>query len=284
MHDPIITLTTDFGEESPYVAAMKGVILGINPRARVVDLSHQIPPQNLPHAAFFLANAIPYFPSAAVHVIVVDPGVGTERAILYVEVAGHRLVVPDNGCWTELTAPPNQRLRVIRLAEPRFWRQPVSATFHGRDILAPVAAHLTLGVDPSCLGPQIDEWIRLERRQARLDPERLAGEVVFVDHFGNLITNISGSALSLLAGPPRFRVGNEELVRQVRSYAEAEPGTPVALVSSGGMLEIAVTNGNAAERFGARVGTPVVVTPAPIHLQSESKARASEEQQGQCRP
>jgi S-adenosylmethionine hydrolase len=262
MHDPIITLTTDFGEESPYVAAMKGVILGINSSARIVDLSHQIPPQNLRYAAFFLANAIPYFPPTAVHVIVVDPGVGTERAILYVEVAGQRLLVPDNGCWTELTALSNQRPRVIRVAEPRFWRLPVSATFHGRDVFAPVAAHLTLGVDPSCLGPQIDEWICSERRQAQLDPKQLAGEVVFVDHFGNLITNIPGSALALLSGPLRFSVGSEGLARQVRSYAEAEPGTPVALISSSGMLEIAVTNGNAAERLGARVGTPVLVTLA----------------------
>jgi S-adenosylmethionine hydrolase len=261
MHDPIITLTTDFGEESPYVAAMKGVILSINPSARIVDLSHQIPPQNLHHAAFFLASAIPYFPSVAIHVIVVDPGVGTERALLYVEVAAHRLLVPDNGCWTELPASLDRPVQVIRLAEPRFWRQPVSATFHGRDILAPVAAHLSLGVDPCSLGPQIKEWIRLERRQARLDSERLAGEVVFVDRFGNLITNIPGSALSLLAGPLRFRVGSTELARRVRSYAEAEPGTPVALVSSAEMLEIAVTNGNAAERLGARIGTPVLVTP-----------------------
>src|SRR5712692_570889 len=123
MPDPIVTLTTDFGEESPYVAAMKGVILGINPNARLVDLSHQIPPQVVRHAAFFLASAIPYFPPGVIHVCVVDPGVGSDRALLCVEVAGHRLLVPDNGCWTELANPSGQAPIVIRLADPRYWRQ-----------------------------------------------------------------------------------------------------------------------------------------------------------------
>jgi S-adenosyl-L-methionine hydrolase (adenosine-forming) len=259
MPEPIITLTTDFGEESPYVAAMKGVILGVNPAARVVDLSHQILPQNLAHAAFFLAAAIPYFPHEALHVIVVDPGVGTERALLYVEVGGHRLLVPDNGSWTELTGTASQPPLVIRLAEPRYWRHPVSATFHGRDILAPVAGHLSLGVDPRALGMQVVEWVRLEHPRPMLDAKLLEGEVVFVDRFGNLITNIPGEALEILAGAPRFQVGDKELDRWVRSYAEAEPGTPVALVSSTGMLEIAVTNGHAAQQLGACVGSPVLV-------------------------
>src|SRR5258708_2611532 len=146
MHDPIITLTTDFGEDSPYVAAMKGGILGINSCARLLDLSHQIPPQDVRHASFFLAAAIPYFPSDVLHVIVVDPGVGTDRALLYVVVQGHRLLVPDNGCWTELERGAIGPPKVLRLAEQRYWRQEVSATFHGRDILAPVAGHLSLGL------------------------------------------------------------------------------------------------------------------------------------------
>src|SRR5437762_3447923 len=142
--EPLITLTTDFGGESPYVGAMKGVILGLNPRAHIIDLSHHIPPQEILFTAFFLQSSIPYFPGEAIHVVVVDPGVGTDRALLYVEVGGHRLLAPDNGCWTLLEGAAGEP-RVIRLAEPRFWREPVSATFHGRDILAPVAAHLSLG-------------------------------------------------------------------------------------------------------------------------------------------
>ncbi len=221
MPEPIITLTTDFGEESPYVAAMKGVILGINPSARLVDLSHQIPPQNLAYAEFFLSGAIPYFPHDALHVVVVDPGVGTQRALLYVEVAGHRLLVPDNGCWTELAALAGQTPLVIRLAEPRYWRHPVSATFHGRDILAPVAGHLSLGVDPRTLGPQVEEWVRCELRRPTLVPGRLAGEVMFVDRFGNLITNIPGEALTMLAEPRRFQVGE--------SGEHDDPGADLAM-------------------------------------------------------
>src|SRR5262245_62129553 len=159
MPAPLVTLTTDFGEDSPYVAAMKGVILSINPDVRLVDLSHQIPPQDIPSASFFLTAAIPYFPPNTLHVIVVDPGVGTKRALLYVEAGGQRLLVPDNGCWTRLIAAGETPL-VIRMAEPRYWRQPVSPTFHGRDILAPVAGHLSRGVDPRSLGPAVTTWIR----------------------------------------------------------------------------------------------------------------------------
>src|SRR5438270_555607 len=132
--DPIITLTTDFGDASPYVAAMKGVILALNPQARLVDLSHRIPPQAIGHAAFFLAHALPFFPREVLHVIVIDPGVGTERALLYVEVGGHRLLVPDNGCWTELARTVGSAPLVLRLAEARYWRPEISSTFHGRDI------------------------------------------------------------------------------------------------------------------------------------------------------
>src|SRR6516225_6482541 len=143
MAPSFITLTTDFGTASPYTATMKGVILSLNPDARIVDLSHHIPPQDVRHAAFFLASALPHFPPDALHVVVVDPGVGGGRDVLFVEVGAQRLLVPDNGCWTLLHEgrPP---VRVIRVTEPRFWRHPVSATFHGRDIFAPVAANLSL--------------------------------------------------------------------------------------------------------------------------------------------
>lgn len=259
MVDPIITLTTDFGEGSPYVACMKGVILGINPAVRFVDLSHQIPPQDLHHAAFFLATAIPEFPPGIIHVIVVDPGVGTERAILYVETEGHRLLVPDNGCWTLLARRAATPPRVLRLTEPRYWRQPVSATFHGRDILAPVAGHLSLGLDPHLLGAASD-WDSLEFPEPVREPGRLAGEVVFVDHFGNLITNIPGAALEALGtGPVQVLIGGQAVRRRVRTYGEAVPGTLVALISSAGLLEIAVVQGNAAREMNARPGTPVVV-------------------------
>jgi S-adenosylmethionine hydrolase len=251
---PWITLTTDFGEDSPYVAAMKGVILSVNPDVRLLDLSHQIPPQDVRHTGFFLAAAVPYFPPGVIHVVVVDPGVGSERAVLYVEVDRHRLLVPDNGCWTTLlgASPP----RVIRLAEPRFWRQPVSATFHGRDIFAPTAAHLSRGLDPRELGPAVNSWVQLPRATPQKTADAVTGEVVFVDHFGNLITNIPAQ---WVAQPRAVVVGEQTVTRWMRTYADAEPGTLLALTSSTGHVEIALAQGNAARRLGAAVGTPVTV-------------------------
>jgi S-adenosyl-L-methionine hydrolase (adenosine-forming) len=260
MADPLITLTTDFGTGSPYVAAMKGVLLALNPAARLLDLGHEIPPQDVRHAAFFLASALPYFPTSALHVVVVDPGVGSERAILYVAVGGQRLLVPDNGCWTLLEQGSPTPPRVRRLAEPRFWRPTVSATFHGRDIFAPAAAHLSLGAPPEELGPPAADWVRLDSRPPTRTPDGVTGEVIFVDRFGNLITNIPGEAL----GPPNGRdvqvtVGDAEVPRRVRAYAEAEPGALVALLSSVGLVEVAVAQGSAAWRLHAGAGTAVEV-------------------------
>jgi S-adenosylmethionine hydrolase len=263
MADPIITLTTDFGEDSPYVAAVKGVILSINPSVRLVDLSHQIPPQDIRHAAFFLATALPCFPPGVIHLIVVDPGVGTERPLLHVEIDGRRLVVPDNGCWTELARIASRPPVVRRLAEPCYWRQPVSATFHGRDILGPVAAHLSLGIDPASVGPVVTEWVTLPILPPRRDASGLTGEVVFVDHFGNLITNIPAALLAELAGVLDFRVGNQRVASRVRTYGEAAPGTLVTLISSNGMVEFAVVQGSAARQLQLGVGTPVRVL-APV--------------------
>jgi S-adenosylmethionine hydrolase len=259
MADPIITLTTDFGDDSPYVAAMKGVILGINPAARLVDLSHRMPPQDVRHAAYFLANAIPYFPPAVLHVVVVDPGVGTERAVLHVAVGGRRLLAPDNGCWTWLTQGVAQPPTVHRLTQPRYWREPVSATFHGRDIFASVAAHLSLGLPVADVGTPVSSWVVLVREPLVVQPDRVAGVIVFVDHFGNLITNIPGEALPRPGRPGHVTVAGHAVRGCVRTYAEAEPGALVALVSSCGHLEIAVNQGNAARLLGAGVGAEVVV-------------------------
>lgn len=259
MADPLITLTTDFGTDSPYVAAMKGVILTINPAARLIDLSHQIPPQNVRHAAYFLAESIPYFPAGTIHIFVVDPGVGTERRLLYAELAGQRLLAPDNGCWT-LIPEAASAAPVIHLSEARYWRSVVSDTFHGRDIVAPVAAHLSLGISPTSLGPKVADWMRLQEPLPRRTPSGLIGEVVFLDHFGNLITNIPGAEYVALSGNAgRVVVGDRGVDRRVRTYGEATPGTLVSLVSSSGRLEIAEVNGNAARRLGVGVGAKVTV-------------------------
>lgn len=259
MPDPIVTLTTDFGETSPYVASMKGVLLGINPSVRLVDLSHRIPPQDVQFADYFLAAAIPCFPPGAIHVAVVDPGVGTKRNILYVELDGHRLLVPDNGCWTALAKQSSRPPLVRRLSKPRYWRHPVSATFHGRDIFAPVAGHLSLGLAPALLGPPITEWARLETSTPRFDGGLWLGEVTFVDEFGNLITNLTASVLD---GSPTVAVAGQVIPRRVRTYGEAEPGSLVTLISSTGNVEIAVVGGNAAAKLKANVGTVVLARRA----------------------
>jgi S-adenosylmethionine hydrolase len=249
---------------------MKGVLLSANPSARLVDLSHGIPPQDVRQAAFFLASCLPTFPSGTIHVVVVDPGVGTDRALLHVEVGSHQLLAPDNGCWTLAadrllsTSTERSNLAVRGLTEPRFWRHPVSATFHGRDILAPVAAFLSLGGDPKELGSPVAEWVHYELPVPILEPRRLAGEVVFVDSFGNLLTNIPGEVfLALASKAVRVVVGTREVAQVVRTYGEANRGTLVALVSSGGLLEVAITEDNAAHELGVAAGTSVVVSALP---------------------
>jgi S-adenosyl-L-methionine hydrolase (adenosine-forming) len=254
----LVTLTTDFGAGSSYVAAMKGALLAVNPAARVLDLTHDLPPQDLVATAYFLADALPWFPRDTIHVIVVDPGVGTGRALLCVAWNGSYLVVPDNGCWTSLideTGPPPL---VHRLTERRFWRPEVSATFHGRDILAPVAGHLSRGTAPADLGPPATTWQRLSLPRPVASPEGVRGEVVVVDRFGNLVTNIPARAVPLES---RVAVPGSEAVRFVRTYGDAEPGALVALIGSGGRLEVAVVNGSAAARLGLGVGAVVELRP-----------------------
>lgn len=248
-----VTLTTDFGEGSSYVAAMKGALLAVNPAARLLDLSHRIPPQDLAAVAIFLLDALPWFPPGSIHVVVVDPGVGTDRALLCVEWNEQVILAPDNGCWTSVVGPADTP-RVFRLAERRYWSANVSTTFHGRDILAPVAGHLSLGVRPRQLGPPVSDWIRLALPQPSVNGARIRGEVMFVDTFGNLVTNIRSESLELVS---QVRIGGHMVSRLVRTYCDAEPGTLVALIGSTGRLEVAVVNGSAADRLGLGVGTPI---------------------------
>ena len=251
---PTITLTTDFGDGSSYVAAMKGDLLSVNPAARLVNLSHTIPPQNLVAAAYFLADTLPWFPPRTIHVVVVDPGVGTNRAILCVEWSDQVIVVPDNGCWTAILRPTDQPPGVYRLEERRFWRAEVSATFHGRDVFAPVAGHLSLGVAPSELGSKIEDWVRLELPSARAAPDGIHGKVIIVDRFGNLISNILPDGEM---GAGSVQIDGRFAARLVNTYGDAEPGTLVALIGSAGRLEIAVVNGSAADRLGLGLGSEV---------------------------
>jgi S-adenosylmethionine hydrolase len=259
MADSLVTLTTDFGEGSPYAAAVKGAVLAVDPSARVIDLSHSIPPQDLPYAAYFAAHTWRYFLRHAIHVIVVDPGVGTDRALLYVEADQLRVLAPDNGCWVPATKGMRLR-RVIRLTETRYWRPRVSATFHGRDILAPVAGWLARGLDPQLLGPCVTTWVDLRLPEPIVSEDRIRGEVIFADHFGNLITNIAQADLTHWPKSMwRVTVAGRQ-ISVVSTYAEGPGKQPVALIGSSDKLEIAVGGGSALAFLRHGIGTPVEVT------------------------
>lgn len=254
---PIITLTTDFGLKDHYVGVMKGVILGVAPAATVVDITHGIEPQNLHQAAVVLANAATYFPAGTIHVVVVDPGVGTDRRVLLAEAGGHLILMPDNGVLTRLAAvsPPE---RVTAVMAARFFRPRVSATFHGRDIFAPVAAHLANGLSPGELGPTVDDWVRLEWPEPCGEAGRIEGLVLYADRFGNLITTIDAETAAALGDGARATVAGRTC-SLVRTYADAPPGEVVALVGSSDLVEISVVQGSALDALAAGPGTPVTL-------------------------
>jgi S-adenosylmethionine hydrolase len=252
----IVTLVTDFGNRSPYSAALRGVVLGLNPEASIVDLTHEIPPQDLRHAAYYLLQAIPYYPTGTVHVVVVDPGVGSDRAILLVELKGQYLIVPDNGCWTWLDHFHGPATAVRRLTEKRYWRSVVSSTFHGRDIFAPVASWLSRGVAGECFGPEIQDWVRLKFPVCATGNSEIVGEVMFIDDFGNVISSIPEKTVPARA---TVRHAKETVTGRVQTYADGQAGELVYLISSSGFLEIAEVQGNAALRLGARLGDTVHV-------------------------
>lgn len=258
---PIITLMTDFGLKDGNVGVMKGVIWSIAPHAHIADLSHLIPPQDIAEAALILARALPYFPPGTVHVCVVDPGVGTQRRPVAVELGEQRVVGPDNGLITmALEVAEAQRLPVqaVHLNQPTYWLPTVSHVFHGRDIFAPVAAHLSNGAPLSQVGAPVNDLVRLELPR----PQHTAGgwqcQVIHVDHFGNLSTNLRREHLGNPAGL-RLRIGSAEINDFVRTFGERPPGALVALFGSTGNLIISEVNGSAARRLDVRVGAPVEV-------------------------
>ena len=292
MPSTIISLTSDFGHSSGYVGVMKGVALSLNPHAALVDISHDVPPQDIAHGAFVLGSIYRYFPPESIHLAVVDPGVGTSRRALLLVTPAGKFLAPDNGLLTYVVADqerPNsgeglegaqegtsrhegladsQRTFMEPFATPvpdgcsayvlnraEFWHRPVSDTFHGRDIFAPVAAHLSRGVPPERFGDAVGELVNLNIHSARGQGDAIEGRIIFVDHFGNLVSNIRSP--DIVGGEVEVEVGGARIKGLSRSYAEGRGVT--ALIGSHGYLEIAETNGSAAERLGAGVGSGVTV-------------------------
>jgi S-adenosylmethionine hydrolase len=237
------------------------VILSINPAVTLVDLTHTVPPQDIAAGALALRDTPLLFPATTLHIAVVDPGVGTSRSIVYAEIAGHRFICPDNGLLTWL-AERHAPTKIIRIVEEQFFRQPVSSTFHGRDIMAPVAAHLSLGLEPERLGPPLAELEMLPPSEAERMANKIQGQVVTIDSFGNLITNISRD---MLAGVPRdesvtVRCDEHETQGIFNTYGEQPPMTLVALIGSNDCLEIAIVDDSAKIMLGVGVGAPVEVS------------------------
>jgi len=268
----VVTLLTDFGTGEPYVGIMKGVMLSVAPWLRFVDISHEVAPQNIREGAFILATSWRYFPPGTVHLAVVDPGVGTERRPILIVGPDAFFIGPDNGLfgwvfgqpWEDYPAagprPLPEGWQAFVLNQPRFWRPDISRTFHGRDIFAPAAAHLAAGVRPEELGKPVGEVVALAwPRPEPAGRSAIRGEVVYVDRFGNLVTNIPAKLVSPAA---RVEISGRTIRGLSRTYAEA--AGLAALVNSFGLLEVAVPGGSAARTLGAGPGTPVVVNPAEV--------------------
>jgi S-adenosylmethionine hydrolase len=262
----IVTLCTDFGTRDEYVGVLKGVILSVNPSATIVDLSHRIPPQDVVAAAYMLCASYIYFPEGSVHTAIVDPGVGTARAIVAARFQGHMFLAPDNGLLPLMFCGA-EPAEVVQVDNQDLFRQPVSRTFHGRDIFAPVAAHLAKGIELKAVGHAIapSRLQRTDQDTPHFDPAvGIKGHIVGIDRFGNLITDIGLSLLDRLTsdvmnGEIETQIGDHRILGLVNHYAEGSSGRPVVLIGSRGCLEIAVNCGNAAEALRATRGDGVCV-------------------------
>jgi S-adenosylmethionine hydrolase len=275
---PIITLLTDFGEADAFAGIMKGVILSIVPQAQLVDLTHQIPPQDIKQAAYVLTTAVPFFPEGTVHLVVVDPGVGSDRHPIAVETSRARFVAPDNGVLSYALAQAGD-YHVVELVNPAFHLQEVSSTFHGRDIFSPAAALLASGVPLDEFGPTVDSLVIIEPPRLAVREDRIEAEVLNVDNFGNLRTSIHtltweddarltfrplfgtqpeiSSVINLDARSAYVSVSGMKIEGISLTFSVVKPNQVLAYVGSEGGLEIAINQGNAAREFGVNPGDPV---------------------------
>ena len=258
----LITLTTDFGWGSYYVAQMKGAIFLRNPSASVIDLSHELPPHDVRSAAYWIHRATRMFPADTIHVVVVDPGVGTRRDLVYCRTKSRVFLAPDNGVLSRVVAADGIE-QIVRLSNTQLFHADVSQTFHGRDILAPVSAKLSLGASPLILGEPLDQLQSFRWNEPEIAAERIVGEVVYVDRFGNLISNISRGQLEQAAGSAmasiRVRIADRQIEGLSGTYGERSPHSLLAIFDSDGFLEVAVVNSSAAETLALGVGAAMRV-------------------------
>lgn len=256
----IVTLTSDFGLRDPYVAEMKAAILTISRDVLLVDVTHEVERHDITEGALALEAVAPFFPPGTIHVAVVDPGVGTARRGIAVESGGHVFIGPDNGLFTPFLSTAGWRAFELSATEYRL--PVVSRTFHGRDVFAPAAGHVARGVEPARLGPAITDPVRLPWREVREMAGTVAGAVVHIDRFGNLVTSIHGDTVEALGQDVVVRIAGRS-VPLVRTYGDLPEGEIGALIDSQHRLEVAVREGSAAAVLRARRGTPVLVTLRP---------------------
>ena len=247
----IITLLTDFGLADPYVAMMKGVLLSINPRAILVDISHQIRAGSILHASSLIGETFSFFPVGTVHMAVVDPGVGGNRRPIGIKAGGHFFIGPDNGIFSTVLVH-NREAEIIHLTEEKYFLFPITNTFHGRDIFAPVSAHISLGVDLRTMGQVIRNPVKRSFQAPFIKDNSLQGQIIRVDYFGNLITNIRNDQLNafLTKSKPTVFIGNLKIKGIGATYSEVDEGEPLALINSSNLLEVAVNLGRASEYVG----------------------------------
>ena len=268
---PIVTLTSDFGLNDHFVGTMKGVILNIAPEAKIIDICHSVQPFDILDGALTIAQAYSYFPAGTIHVVVVDPGVGSARRPLMVSTERHYLVAPDNGVLS-LILDREERVKVRHITMQHYFLQPLSNTFHGRDVFAPVAGYLAKGVDGEKLGDEISDYVRFSAPRPKAAGEKtMRGVILKVDRFGNLVTNFTLQDVpALFQTPPlpfKIVIGNREITELHNTYSEALPNELFGILGSMGYVEIAASRASAAQLLGVGKGTEV-------HIVLESAAVA----------
>lgn len=258
----VITLLTDFGTRDPYVASMKGVILGINPEAKIVDITHQIPPQDILEAAYTLYTSYKYFTKGTIHVIVVDPGVGSRRRIIALKTRDYIFIAPDNGVLS-LVLQKEKVKEIVKVTNKKYFLKPVSDTFHGRDIFSPVAAHLSQGVSFKNIGKRTKKIRELKISKPEVSRGQVIGRIIHIDRFGNLVTNIDKETMkSEVQGPMskvKINIGKRRIRGIRKSYTEVKKGELLALFGSSGFLEISINLGNASKVLNVKKGEKIKV-------------------------